>query len=167
MVNTGLLLPRHGLRHISAVQPKLTFPPRTDFQIVLENLPYSYSVESYQITIQKELAEIRTITAVKPKVDIDPPQFAASRKGQPAVWAKSVSLMPLVSLSSARFQLLCSEEVGGLNLSVEEIVQAALDYELRESRGIRSWSPVIYKHLFDITHCVGDSYIVADPVFEH
>ena len=36
LVNTGLLLPRHGLWHISAVQPKLTFPPRTDFQIVLE-----------------------------------------------------------------------------------------------------------------------------------
>ena len=77
-------------------------------------------------------------------MDIEcPPQFAASRKGQPAAWAKSVSLMPRVSLSSARFQMLRSEEVGGLHLSVEEIVQAALDYELRESKGIRSLFPVI------------------------
>ena len=78
--------------------------------------------------------------------------------------------MPVVSLSSARFQLLRSEEVEGLHISVEEIVQAAFDYELRESKGIRSWSPVIHQviqHLFDITHGVGDSYIVADPVFEH
>ena len=48
------------------------------------------------------------------------------------------------------------------------MVDKAMDCENRESKGTRSWSPVLYQTLqyfFKMTHCVGDSYIVADSIF--
>ena len=50
------------------------------------------------------------------------------------------------------------------------MVAKARDYESRESKGVRAWAPAVYhslRHLFQITHCIGDSYIVADPGFIH
>ena len=55
-------------------------------------------------------------------------------------------------------------------MSIEEVVDKARDYECRESKGVRAWAPAVYnslRHLFQITHCIGDSYIVADPGFIH
>ena len=171
MINTGLApLPRHGFRHIPRTQAHFTYPPRTDFQIVRENPPSSFTEGSYQVLLQKEQAEIRNVQIMSDTWDPDPPQFAASREGIMAAWAKPLSLAPLISLPAARFHLMRSSDPGGLNLKVEDIVKIAHDYESREANGIRSWSPVIYQviqHLFKLTHCVGVSSIVADPSFEH
>ena len=105
-----------------------------------------------------------------PQREFLPPTFAASRKGHRPVWAKPASLSPLVTLAAARFQLLTSAVKGGLNLSIEEVVAKARDHESRESKGARAWAPAVYhslRHLFQITHCIGDIYIVADPGFIH
>ena len=168
MLFAGIPLPRHGFRHLSSPQPCFTFPPRTDFQIVPESAASSYSVGSFQISVKK--AEIRRIETSLPQREFLPPTFAASRKGHRPAWAQAIPLSPLVTLAAARFQLLTSEADGGLNLSIEEVVAKVRDYESRESRGVRARAPAVYhslRHLFPITHCIGDSYIVADPGFIH
>ena len=76
----------------------------------------------------------------------------------------------MITLAAARFQLLISAVDGGLNLSIEEVVAKAKDYESRESKGVRAsrWAPAVnhsLRQIFQITHCLGDSYIVADLGF--
>jgi len=69
-----------------------------------------------------------------------------------------------------RFRLLSCDAEGGLNLAIDAVVEKALNYETREMKGIRTWSPAVYQtiqQLFKLTHCVGDSYIVADPNFPY
>ena len=54
-------LPVHGLTHIQTVQPQLTSPPRTDFEIRW-NMSYSAHIEgTFQISFRQELVEIRDI----------------------------------------------------------------------------------------------------------
>ena len=168
----GIPLPRHGFRHLSCPQPCFTFPLRTDFQIVPEPAAASYSAGSFQISVQQELAEIRRIEVSPRQREFLPPTFAASRKGHRPAWAKPVPLSPLITLAAARLQLLISAVDGGLNLSIEEVVAKAKDYESRESKGVRAsrWAPAVnhsLRQIFQITHCLGDSYIVADPGFVH
>ena len=170
MFFAGLPLPRHGFRHLSCPQPCFTFPPRTDFQIVSESVASSYSAGPFQISIQQELAEIRLIEVSPRQREFLPPTFAASRKGHRPSWAKPIPLSPLITLAAARFQLLTSAVEGGLHLSIEDVVAKARDYASRETKGVRAWTPAVYhslRYFFQLTHCVGDSYIVADPGFVH
>ena len=130
----GIPLPRHGFRHLSCPQPCFTFPHRTKFQIVPEPAAASYSAGSFQISLQQELAEIRRIEVSPRQREFLPPTFAASRKDHRPAWAKTVPSSPLITLAAARFQLLISAVEGGLNLSVEEVVAKARDYENHGSR---------------------------------
>ena len=124
MINTGLApLPRHGFRHIPRTQAHFTYLSRTDFQIIRESPPSSFTKGPYQVLLQKEQAEIRNVHIMSDTWDPDPPQFAASRKGIIATWAKPLSLAPLISLPAARFHLMRSSDPGGLNLKVEDIVK--------------------------------------------
>ena len=120
MINTGLApLPRNGFRHIPRTQAHFTYPSRTDFQIIRESPPCSFTEGSYQVLLQKEQAEIRNVQIMSDTWDPGPPQFAASRKSIIAAWAKPLSLAPLISLPAARFHLMRSSYPGGLK--VEEI----------------------------------------------
>ena len=156
----GIPLPRHGFRHISCPPPCFPFPHRMDFQIVQKPAAASYSAGSFQISVQQELAEIRRIEVSPRQRKFLPLTFAASRKGHRPAWAKPVPLSPLITLAAARFQLLISVVEGVLNLSIEEVVAKAKDYESRESMGVRALVPAVYhslRHLFQINHCIGNS----------
>ena len=141
LASVGLPLPRHGFRHLARSQPRFTFPPRSDFEIVLEDGASSYTTGAFQVMMQNELTEIRRVELLHRRQEFLPPRFAASRKGTPPAWARSISLAPLITLPAARFRLLSCDAEGGLNLSIEAVVEKALNYETSESKGIRAWSP--------------------------
>ena len=97
------------------------------------------------------------------------PTFASSRKGDSPAWANPLPLSSLVTLtlSAARFRPLQSDAEGGVSLSIDAVVDTAMDCEIRETKGARSWSPAIYqtlRYFFKLTHSIGDSHIVADPI---
>ena len=161
-------VPVHGLRHIQTVQPQLTIPPRTDFEIRWDMSCSAHIESAFQISFRQELVEIRDIGTPRPRADSCPVRIADSRKGCLPRWAEPRSLAPRLTLSQARFRFSGSDVEGGLGMSVQAILDVAREYEQWEASGTRTWAIQItsaLQRLFGLTHYVGTNPIVADPLF--
>ena len=80
------------------------------------------------------------------------------------------TITPVSSGHSSSYAFLSASKRCGRYLSMNTVAAKSIDCELWESKRVRSWSPAVYstlRYYFQLTYCVGDSYIVAVPIFSY